>query len=406
MSDLRKRLQEGLVGRYRLERELGRGGMATVYLAQDLKHDRPVALKVLHPELAATLGPERFLREIRTTARLQHPHILPLHDSGALELGAGPPVLFYTMPYVPGGSLRERLHKEPQLPIDEAIRVARQVANALDHAHRHGIVHRDIKPENILLDEGNAHVTDFGIARAVELAGGERLTETGLSLGTPAYMSPEQATGGSRVDGRSDIYSLGCALFEMLAGEPPFSGPTAQAILARHAVDPVPPLRTVRPAVSSQLVEAISRALQKVPADRFPTASEFVKALDSAASSVPLPRPGSRVRRWELLLGVVAAVVLVMGIGYVMRRESKAGTSNPRLVAILPFRIAGANPELSWLRDGLVDLLAVKLTGEGGLQAAEPSVVLSAWHRLADRRPMRSRQQPQSRPRSAWVPGA
>ena len=233
MADLREQLQSGLADRYRLERELGRGGMATVYLARDIRHKRPVALKVLHPELGAVLGTERFLREVETAAGLQHPHILPVFDSGE---AAGR--LWYTMPYVEGESLRDRLRREVQLPVEDAVRLTREVAEALDYAHRHGVVHRDIKPDNILLTEGHASVADFGIAKAVSTAGGEALTQTGTAVGTPAYMSPEQASPGAPLDGRSDVYSLGCVLYEMLAGEPPFTGPSSQAIIARHCADP------------------------------------------------------------------------------------------------------------------------------------------------------------------------
>ncbi|MEZ0333853.1 MAG: serine/threonine-protein kinase, partial [Gemmatimonadales bacterium] len=230
-----------------LERELGRGGMATVYLAHDLKHDRLVALKALRPELAATLGPERFLREIRTTARLQHPHILTVLDSGEAE-----GLLWYTMPYVEGEGLRDRLRREAQLPLEEALRIAREVGLALDYAHRHGVVHRDIKPENILLSDGQALVADFGVAYALEQGTGGRLTEAGLALGTPAYMAPEQASGGP-VDARTDIYALGCVLYEMLAGEPPFTGPTPQAVIAKRLSGEAPSVRRLRPAVPDQL---------------------------------------------------------------------------------------------------------------------------------------------------------
>ena len=234
MADLREQLARGLADRYRLERELGRGGMATVYLAQDLKHDRPVALKVLLPELAASLGPDRFQREIRLAARLQHPHILTVHDSGET---AGQ--LWFTMPFVEGESLRDRLRRERQLPVEDALRITREAAQALQYAHDHGVVHRDIKPENLLLTkDGNTLVADFGIARAV--AGDEHLTQTGMSVGTPAYMSPEQASGDKALDARTDIYSLGAVLYEMLAGEPPFTGPTAQAIIAKRFTGEVP----------------------------------------------------------------------------------------------------------------------------------------------------------------------
>jgi len=235
MADPFALLKTALADRYAIERELGRGGMATVYLARELKHERRVALKVLHPELAVTIGPSRFLLEIRVTSRLQHPHILPVFDSGETgtrEAGGGQ--LWYAMPFVQGESLRQRLVREKQLAVDSALRIIRDVAGALEHAHRHGIVHRDIKPENILLDGEQAVVADFGIAQAIDAAGGERLTETGLSLGTPAYMSPEQAAGQREVDGRSDTYSLACVLYEMLAGEPPFTGLTPRAVLARH----------------------------------------------------------------------------------------------------------------------------------------------------------------------------
>src|SRR3990172_6937736 len=234
MSESLDRLTAALAGRYRIERQLGSGGMATVYLAEDLKHHRQVALKVLRPELAAVLGPERFLREIEIAAKLNHPHILPLFDSGEAE-----GVLYYVMPYVAGESLRERLSREKQLGIEDALQIAREVADALDYAHRRGVVHRDIKPENILLEERLAAVADFGIARGISVAGGERITATGVAVGTPEYMSPEQASGRGELDGRSDIYALGCVFYEMLAGHPPFTGTTAQEILARHSMDEV-----------------------------------------------------------------------------------------------------------------------------------------------------------------------
>jgi tetratricopeptide (TPR) repeat protein len=284
LPDLQDRLSAALAGRYVLERELGRGGMATVYLAEDRKHRRPVALKVLHPELAATLGPERFLREIEVTAGLDHPHILPVLDSGD---DAG--VLWYTMPFVQGESLRDRLRRETQLPVDEAVRIAREVADGLQYAHQHGVVHRDIKPENILLAHGHARVADFGVAQAVERAGGDRLTGTGLAIGTPLYMSPEQAGLGGEVDGRSDLYSLGCVLYEMLGGEPPFTGPTPQAIIAKRLSGDAPALRHLRPNVPPGVNRALTRALATVPADRFASIAEFALALvpDGAAPSAP-----------------------------------------------------------------------------------------------------------------------
>ena len=281
MSDLRAQLEAGLTDQYALLRELGRGGMATVFLATDLKHDRPVAFKVLHPDLAQSLGPERFQREIRLAARLQHPHILTVHDSGAT---AGH--LWFTMPFVEGESLRDRLRRERQLPLEDALRIARQAAQALHYAHEHGVVHRDIKPENLLLtSDGNTLVADFGIARALGSADDDQLTQTGMSVGTPAYMSPEQATGDRALDARSDVYSLGSVLFEMLAGEQPYTGPTMQAILMKRLSEPVPRVRSGRPSVPEAVDAAISKALAVVPADRYATAALFAQALDQAATT-------------------------------------------------------------------------------------------------------------------------
>jgi serine/threonine protein kinase len=279
MQDRLERLQATLGAGYRLERELGHGGMATVYVAHDLRHDRPVALKVLRSELAASLGPERFQREIRLAGRLQHPHILTVLDSGT-----GDGLFWYTMQLVEGESLRARLQREAQLPVDEAVRLTCEVADALDYAHRHGVLHRDIKPENILLSGNQPHdpgmvgdhalVTDFGVARTIEAAAGDKLTETGLILGTPAYMSPEQASGETALDARSDVYALGCVLYEMLAGEPPFQGRTAQVIAAKRLTGPIPSVRQVRDAVPTGVESALVRALAKLPADRFASAAE------------------------------------------------------------------------------------------------------------------------------------
>jgi eukaryotic-like serine/threonine-protein kinase len=273
------RLGAALAGRYAIERELGRGGMATVYLADDLKHRRKVAIKVLRPELSAVLGPERFDREIQIVAGLNHPHILPLYDSGAA------PLLWFSMPYIRGESLRQRLILERQLPIDQAIGIVRQVASALDHAHARGLVHRDIKPENILLHEGEAMVSDFGIAlgsgEALKRGSGEgeRLTGTGITLGTPAYMSPEQAAGERTLDPRSDVYSLACVLYELLVGEPPYTGISAQAVMAKRFTDPIPRVRRLRATVSPAVEQAITKALATSPADRFPSAGAFIEAL-------------------------------------------------------------------------------------------------------------------------------
>src|SRR4051812_20439171 len=261
---LTARLNAALAGRYRIDRELGAGGMATVHCARDTRHDRDVAIKVLHPDLAATLGGERFLAEIRTTARLQHPHILPLLDSGEAN-GR----LYYVMPFVSGETLRARLDRDHQLPIDETVRIAREVADALGYAHSLGVIHRDIKPENILLQDGHAIVADFGIALAVQSAGGGRLTQTGLSLGTPQYMSPEQAMGERTIDARSDIYALGAVVYEMLTGDPPFTGSTVQAIVAKVMTERPTPPRTVRDTVPAHVESAVLKALAKLPADRF-----------------------------------------------------------------------------------------------------------------------------------------
>lgn len=283
MTELAGIVTRGLAGRYRVERELGRGGMATVYLAQDLTYHRPVAVKVLLPELASALGSERFLREIRIAASLRHPHILPVLDSGDVE---GLP--FYVMPYVEGESLGEKLTREKQLPILEALRIGREVADALHYAHERGVVHRDIKPANIMLDSGHAVVADFGIALATQQPDPDRLTATGVTPGSPHYMSPEQAAGEGDVDGRSDIYSLACVLYETLAGDPPFTGRMPQAILVKKLTESPPPLRSARGTVPASLERVIARSLARAPADRFRTAHEFQEALDAVTSGRPL----------------------------------------------------------------------------------------------------------------------
>jgi tRNA A-37 threonylcarbamoyl transferase component Bud32 len=319
MTQSTDRLAAALADRYTIERELGQGGMATVYLAHDIKHDRKVALKVLKPELAAVLGAERFVQEIKTTAALQHPHILPLFDSG--QAGG---FLYYVMPYIEGETLRSKLDREKQLGIEEAVRITTDVADALDYAHRHGVIHRDIKPENILLHDGRPMLADFGIALAVKEAGGNRLTETGLSLGTPQYMSPEQATGDRQLDARSDVYSLGAVLYEMLAGEPPVTGPNAQAMIAKLLTERPTRLQVVRDTVTGGIDAAVAKALAKTPADRFPGAAEFARALaapGAGGGGAIAPVSHGRLR---LLIG--AAVVLAVAAvgGYVGLRRPAA----------------------------------------------------------------------------------
>ncbi len=326
------RLGNALAGRYTIERELGRGGMATVYLARDLKHSREVALKVLRPELGSMLGPDRFSREIQVAAALNHPHILPLYDSGAAgEEGSGAgQLLWFTMPFVRGESLRQKSNRERQLPIEDALSIVRQVASALQHAHNHGLIHRDIKPENILLHEGEAMVADFGIAlvlsgEAGKQGGGgveDRLTGTGISLGTPQYMSPEQASADRTVDARSDVYSLACVLYELLAGEPPYTGPTAQAVIAKRFTDPVPGVRRLRPTVPEAVAQALTRALALSPADRFDSAAEFAKALTPPFAAAP----------------------------------------RSRSVAVLPFLNLSADPENDFFADGITEDVIAQLS--------------------------------------------
>ena len=314
MTDAAARLAAALADRYRIERELGQGGMATVYLAHDVRHDRKVALKVLRAELAAVIGAERFLAEIKTTANLQHPHILPLFDSGTAD-----GFLFYVMPYVEGESLRDRLSREKQLPIADALRVATETASALDYAHRHGVVHRDIKPENILLHDGQALVADFGIALAVSTAGGgKRMTETGMSLGTPHYMSPEQAMGEREITPRSDVYALGCVLYEMLLGEPPFTGPTAQAVVAKVMTEKPAPIVARRDRVPVYVEAAVLTALEKLPADRFGTAAEFAAALVGTDPRAHGRTDAPRARAGARPLALVVAGIGLLAAGFVL----------------------------------------------------------------------------------------
>jgi serine/threonine-protein kinase len=350
--------------------------MAVVYLAQDLKHRRQVAIKVLRPELAAALGRDRFLREVTTTANLRHPHILPLFDSGEAD-----DYLFYVMPLVEGESLRDRLAREKQLPVDDALRIASEVADALNYAHTYGVVHRDIKPGNILLENGHAVVADFGIAKAITVASSDALTETGFGLGTPLYMSPEQGAG-DNMDGRSDQYALGCVLYEMLAGKPPFTGRTAQAILARRLTEPVPPLRAVRESVPVHIEQTINRALSKAPADRFPTARQFADALEE---------PGGRVARhprirqrwaWIAAAGLVAVLLAVALLQF---RRSPSPPLDPGLMAVFPFRLIGTDSSYNALREGMVDFLEVEFSGAGGARVVPARTALAAWRRTVGR---------------------
>jgi len=357
------KLREGLTGRYEIERELGRGGMATVYLARDTNHDRPVALKVLHPELAESLGAERFQREIRVAASLQHPHILSVHDSGTTD-----GYLWFTMPFVEGESLRDRLSRERQLPVADALRITREVALALDYAHRHGVIHRDIKPENILLIDSQAMVADFGIARALGGAT-ENLTSTGTIIGTPAYMSPEQASGDRAIDGRTDIYSLGCLLYEMLAGEPPFSAPTAQALIARVITESPRPLQTVRSTVSRLLAAAVEQAMAKSPADRPATAADFARLLESTASmpAAALPAAPRRLPWWVAIGSAVAAVLVIGGVGGLLWSRSHPMTTGERRIAVLPFDNEGSADD-EYFADGMTDEVRSRLSTIRGIR--------------------------------------
>jgi len=336
-SDLLAQLQGSLPERYQVSREVGRGGMATVFLARDTKHDRDVALKVLHPDLAATLGPERFLREIKVAARLNHPHIVPLHDSGQ----AGD-LLYYVMPFVDGESLRAHMARAGSLPLDEAVEIARDVAAALDYAHRQQVVHRDIKPENVMMHEGEAMVTDFGIAKAVRAAGAENITQTGVAIGTPAYMSPEQASGEREPDGRSDIYSLGCMLYEMLTGQPPFTGPTAQAMITKRFLEPPPSARARRSEVPPDLDRALTQAMARQPDDRFETAALLAHALSGHTGKTPpetLP-------------------------------TTEAPASAGKSIAVLPFVNMSADPENEYFTDGIAEEIINALSKVQALRVA------------------------------------
>ena len=388
-------LAAALADRYTLDRELGRGGMATVYLARDVRHARQVAIKVLHPELAAVLGAERFLAEIKTTANLQHPHILPLFDSGSAD-----GQLFYVMPFVEGETLRGRLDRETQLPIDDAVRIAREVADALQYAHERGVIHRDIKPENILLQGGHALVADFGIALAVQHAGGQRMTQTGLSLGTPQYMAPEQAMGDKAVDARADIYALGAVTYEMLAGEPPFVGPTAQAIIARVITSEAKLLESVRKAIPSALNDAVHRALEKLPADRFADAKSFTVALmaDSGNTRRTTARIAGAGRAVTDIRRVAAWCAATLGVGLLVGWALARQTASPSQAAVTSLSVSSIEAPVAGILaqrrsialtpDG-TRLAFITATPDGGRQLFirnldDPTPILVAGTRSAD----------------------
>ncbi|MGH7428700.1 MAG: protein kinase domain-containing protein, partial [Candidatus Methylomirabilaceae bacterium] len=397
MSDLLNALREALADRYVPERELGRGGMATVFLAEDLKHRRKVAIKVLHAEIAAAIGPDRFLREIEIAARLQHPHILPLYDSGA----AGG-FLYYVMPFVEGESLRDRLMREKQLSQEDVVRITSEVASALGYAHSRDIVHRDIKPENIMLSGGSAVVADFGIARAASAAEQQQLTQTGTVIGTPAYMSPEQGTGDPSIDGRSDQYSLACVVYEMLVGMPPFTGPNVQAIIARHSMDFVSPPSIVRDTIPETMETALLRALAKVPADRFPTVIMFAEALGTPSTVTAAMRRRSTIRgqsigapsdsggrtRWTRRLlawglpaiAVLAAGWLTRGLWLGGQAAAEGGAPEARRIAVLYFDDRSPNKSLGHVADGLTETLIHELSAVRALQVISRNGVAPYRH--------------------------
>ncbi len=395
MTGSHANITAALADRYTIERELGRGGMATVYLAHDIKHDRKVAVKVLRPELAATLGAERFLREIKIAAGLNHPNILAVFDSGKADrrtVGQADSAtlsefLYYVMPFVEGESLRDRLNRERQLPIEDVLSLTREVASALSCAHEQGIIHRDIKPENILISATGALVADFGIARAVSQAGGERLTETGIAVGTPAYMSPEQATA-EGADTRTDIYSLGCVVYEMLGGEPPYTGSTPTAVLARKLTDPVPSLQAVRQVVSGDLEAAVAKALAREPVDRYATVGEFAQSLSDAADSVgsyagPSGRKASiaqRVRRRAWVGGLAGSLILTVLLWtwvFSPRMSSDESAISLDAFAVFPFCVSG-DAELEHWSEDLPILLSMTLDGVAGLRKIGPNLIVTA----------------------------
>ncbi|MCI0434436.1 MAG: serine/threonine-protein kinase, partial [Gemmatimonadetes bacterium] len=361
-ADLLDRLSRALDGRYRITRRLGEGGMAVVFLADDIRHDRRVAIKVLRPDVASSIGAERFLREIRVTAQLSHPHILPLLDSG--DAGG---LLFYVMPLVEGESLRELLQRERQLPVDTAVRLATEVAGALGHAHSRGILHRDVKPENILLSNGHALVADFGIARVAHAGEGEARTATGAAIGTVAYMSPEQAAGDRGLDARSDLYSLACVTYEMLTGEAPFTGPTPQAVLARRLTETPRPMRATRDAIPPALDAVVAKALARIPADRQDSLEVFAGELRTAAAGMQLRR-GLGWRTPAVLSTVVVILALFAWSLWQRAAPGNAGapTGAPYRLAVLPLENLG-DPEDAPFADGMSDEIMSRLSEVGGI---------------------------------------
>ncbi len=395
MFDLLARVQQALSSRYAVEKEVGHGGMATIFLARDTKHQRRVAVKVLRPEIAAMLGGERFLREIEIASSLTHPHILPIHDSGE-EAG----LLYYVMPFVEGESLRDRLAQQHRLPLEEAVRITRDVASALAYAHAQQVLHRDIKPDNILLVGGHAVVADFGIARAVGAVsdgpvgdgGSGRLTETGLTVGTPEYMSPEQASGQRDLDGRSDLYSLGCVLYEMLTGEPPLTAPTAQGILAKRLTQPVPPLGDLGERIPPGIEQALMKALSREPADRFTTLTDFSDALGSAAA-LPVgavPSRGVRAMRGRAAL-FVSGVLVTLATAYVLRSRLSPGpapsdTAPVQSIAVLPLVNVGGDPSDQYFSAGMTEELGNALTKVAGLKVLSRTSAYSEKAKAGDAR--------------------
>jgi eukaryotic-like serine/threonine-protein kinase len=386
-DDLLQRLRDALADRYAIRRELGRGGMALVFLADDRRHGRSVALKVVRPEVAGSVGHERFLREIQVAAHLTHPHILPLYDSGDVD-----GLLYYVMPFVEGESLKDRIERGGALPLTEAVRLAQEVADALAYAHRQGLVHRDIKPDNILISSGHAVVTDFGICRALDAAEESGLTRAGLTLGTPAYMSPEQWSRPDRIDGRSDVYSLGCVLYEMLTGEPPFSGTSATVLMARHTQQPVPSVRIIRPDLPDSVETVLQRALAKIPDERYTSALEFTEALNELTATPSLTRPVAepaakqpRLRIWAGAAALTVLLIAAAAVGYLLPVSPAEGSSEDRVrVVVLPFE--NFDPEREFFADAVAEGITTRLSSVRGLGViARSSAVQYAGARVGIR---------------------